>query len=195
MRKLLVFLLVLAVLVGAGEFFAARFAENQIEQRLAREVDAEVEADVSSFPLVTRLMVTEEVRHMEVALTNIAFEEITFDTLTIEAGRIELPRRRLLDRNLRPTGIGSGSVTAFVSRASLEASLGASLPEIDPAATSATFEAGTLTIEIPGVPAVSVSIPEEALPCSGVGEVTGDGIRMRCDVDEIPPVVLDNLPR
>ena len=195
MRKLLIFLLVLVVVLGAGEFFAARFAENQIEERLAREVDAEVEADVSSFPLVTRLLLAEEVRRLEVTLTNVAFEEISFDTLTIEADGIELPRRRLFDRNLRPTGIANGSVVAFVSRSSLEAALGTSLPAIDPAAATATLELGTLTIEVPELPPVQVAIPEEALPCSGAGEVVSDGVRLRCEVDEIPPVVLDNLPR
>lgn len=193
MRKLLVFLLVLAIVIGAAEFFAARFAENQIEERLAREVDAEVEAGVSSFPLVTRLLVAEEVRHLEVRLTNAAFEEITFDTLTIGADGIELPRRRLFDRNLRPTAIASGSVTAFLSRSSLEASLGTTLPEIDPATASATFEAGTLTLEVPNLPPVQVAIPEEALPCSGAGEVVSGGVRLRCDVDEIPPVIMNNL--
>lgn len=193
MRKLFAFLLILVALMGVGELLAARFAENEIEERVAEEVEAEVEAEVASFPLVTRVLATEEVKSMSVTLTNVDFDEIDFDTLRIEASGIALPRKRLLDGNMRPTGISSGSVTAFVSTAALSDAIGTSLPTLDPA-TSAHLQDGTLTVEIPGIPPLSVSVPGEALPCSGTGEVRADGVHLRCEVDQIPDIVLENLP-
>lgn len=194
MRKLLVFLLVLVILVGAGELVAARFAGGEIEERVARRTGAEVQAEVDSFPLVTRLLVTEEVDSVTVTLKDVNLDSVDLETLTIVAQGIKLPRSRLLGRNLKPTGIDEGTVTAFVSSTSLSDAVGVAIPGLDPGSASAQLEAGALTLEIPGSAPVSVPMPQEALPCSGSGKIVEGGVRMRCAVDEIPDILLDNLP-
>lgn len=195
MRKLLIALVVLAVVLGIGELLAAELAENTIVERLEEATDAEASADVASFPLITGTLVTERVRSLDVTLTGLTTEEVHFDEVTIDVEGIRLPRNRLFDRNFRPTAIDGGTVSTFVSVTSLGEALGVPLEEIDPATATAELSGGTLTLEAPGIGAISAEFPDEVLPCSATGRVSSDGVRLSCSVDSIPEVVLQHLPR
>ncbi|MDQ4144649.1 MAG: DUF2993 domain-containing protein [Actinomycetota bacterium] len=194
MRKLVIFLVVLVILLGIGEFFATNLAEEEIEQRIGKKVGARTQAEIDSFPLVTRTLLTEEIDRLTVTLTDVDYEEIHFDTLRIEASGIEVPRARLLDRKLRPKRIDSGTVSAFISTTSLEEATGIAIPALDPGNVSARLDGGTLTLEVSGVPPFNVSVPQEALPCSATGRVVENGVRLACNVDGIPDIVLQNIP-
>ena len=195
MRKLLAVLFVFVLVLGIAEWGAARFAESRIEDKVGEEVTANVEAEVDSFPLVTRLLALEEIGRIRVTLTGADYEQIDFDTLTVEASGLEIPRQRLFDGKVRPTSIESGSVNAFISRTSLGEATGTPVPSIDLGSLSASLDDGTLSLETGGAPPVSVEVPVEALPCSTTGEVTTDGVRLRCEVDRLPDIVLEQIPR
>lgn len=195
MRKVLIVLVVLLLLLAVGELAAARFAESEIEERVAKEITADVEAEVDSFPLATRLVALEEIGRIEITLSDAEFPEITVDDMTVEATGLVIPRNRLFDGKVRPTAIASASVTAFLSTASLGEATGTPVPAVDLSSATAHLENGTLTVEAGGAPPISLEVPAEALPCSATGEVTADGVRLRCEVDRLPDVILESIPR
>ena len=194
MRKLMTVLLVVAALLAIGELFADNLAEDMIEKRLDETTGARATADVSSFPLVTSTLLTERVRSVQITLTDLSTDEVEVDEITVDAEGIRLPRGRLFDGDLRPTAIDGGTVSAFLSVASLSENLGVPLGDLDPAEVSVELAGGTLTLEDPRSGAQSVPFPEELLPCSATGRVTSDGVRLRCSVDALPKIVLEQLP-
>lgn len=179
--------LVLA-LVGlwlVGEFAATPIAERVIEQEVTgRYRDAaSVNADIDSFPLVARVVVTEKIGRLTVTLERIAQQTITYAEVRFELSGIVLDRSALLRGDPRVERIDRGSVTATIDIAALEGI--PSLEAADVRVDGRILRAGPTAIEI----------DKELVPCTPQARVEGDRIILSCEIDEVPQSLLDAAQR
>ena len=197
-------LFAVAVLVPGAlvlvEFFTPRMVEERIEERVeARVADAtDVAASLDSFPFVTRLGLTGRVKRLTVDLAGVERSGLAFATIGMELDGIELDRSALYDKDFRLQSIDEGTITAEFTEEALSAALGADV-ELRPGeavvttggqevATPVTVEGDRLVL---AAGALGVTLPTEDLfPCQLESEVLAGRARLRCTVEEVPPVLL-----
>jgi hypothetical protein len=173
----------LIALVGlwlVGEFAAAPVAERLIEQEVkARYRDAAtVEVDIASFPLVSRVALTEKIRKLTVTLDQIARQSITYGEVRFELMGIVVDRSAILRADPRVKRIDRGIVTATIDVAALEG-----IPSL--ASTDVRVDGRLLNFG-----GASVPIDKELVPCDPEARVEGDSIILSCEIDEVPATLL-----
>lgn len=193
MRKLLTFLLIFLAILGVGDWLATTFAEGAIERRIEDEIDGQAEVEIGSWPVVARALATEEVSSIAVELAHVRVEEIEIDSVRIEVTGVKLSRSRVLGGDFKPKDIDGGSITVVVSTSAIAESAGISVASLDAGTADVTVDQGDMVIEASGAPPVSIPFPQEVLPCSASGTLTGDTVELRCTVEEIPELLLRNL--
>lgn len=193
MRKLLTFLLIFLAILGVGDWLATTFAEGAIERRIEDEIDGQAEVEIGSWPVVARALATEEVSSIAVELAHVRVEEIEIDSVRIEVTGVKLSRSRVLGGDFKPKDIDGGSITVVVSTSAIAESAGISVASLDAGTADVTVDQGDMVIEASGAPPVSIPFPQEVLPCSATGTLTGDTVELRCTVEEIPELLLRNL--
>lgn len=195
MKKLLVgFVVLVAVLAVAVELLAPVLAALQIEEQVrerARDA-AGVEADVGTFPVVTRLLATERVRRVEVTLDEVARQELRFTAVSYELRGVRLDREALLRGDVRVTAIQGGQVTAEVAPDALTEALGVPVEVQDGLLSAAGVDADvvpevqgrSLVLPAGGLP--GIALPDDLIPCQPEATIEGDRVRITCALQDVP---------
>jgi len=200
-RRLIFFLVALvpatAVLV---EVFAPSLVEDRIEDRVEERVpDATtVSASLDSFPFVTRLGLTGSVKELTVDLEGVERAGLAFAVITLELSGIQLDRKALYNNDFRLHSIDEGAITAEFTEEALSAAVGTEV-QLEPGqavltvsgqevATPVEVSGGQLVLSGGGI---TVPLPTTDLfPCDLEGEILAGRARLRCSVDEVPPILL-----
>lgn len=199
MKKLIVFVV---LLLGGGlvaaEIVAPPFVEARVEDQFAERTEgaARIAADVASFPLVTRVAATGEVRQLDVRLDEVARQQLTLATVRLTLEGIRLDRGGLLGGQVQVKSIDRGEVTAEISQSALAEALGvpARLEPggivLDAVSGDLAGELGALVVSgLPGA-ASSLPLPEDLIPCAPTVEVNGETLVLRCTFDEVPEALV-----
>jgi hypothetical protein len=184
------------VLIGGlviGDQAAKGYAESTIETAVRRKVEgvADVDASISSFPFVGRLLVQGRVSHFGLSLHQLVGHRIPVEELDLDVDGLELDRGSLIDSNhVEITGVDEVRFRARITRANVEAVLG---PLTD-VAFSLT-DGASLTVADGRVQlgaGVSFPLPgSEVIPCDATARVEHDEVVIECSADHLPQIVLD----
>lgn len=202
MRKLLVLGIVLTVL-GAIDQGARLFAENKLEEKARAEVRgaSSVDAGISSFPFLGRLLVSGSVPTVAVRAERTALNDLLSAAVEVDMRGVQLDRDQLFSGNVKLRGIDSGAITVELDAAGLSRVL--KLPvEIAGGevrvtvagrtiSAGVTMDAGALVLEVAGLRTLRVPIARnDLINCVAANaEVTGDIVRLTCRIDEVPPAL------
>lgn len=195
MKKFVVGPLVLvAALAVVVELVAPPLAESRLEQR-ARERSGQVagvRADIDSFPMVTRLLLTERLRSLTITLDEVAGQQMTFTTVSFELQRVRLEREALLAGDVRVRDIDTGVVTAELDAGALGQALGAPVL-IEPDGITIGGRdvplpgaGGEDASPLPDVDLPNLPLPDELIPCEPDVEVADGRLRLSCRIDTVP---------
>ena len=191
--------LVVAVLVVA-DVAARRVAEDQLRQRVVSRVqpDGPVDADISSFPFLGRLLLSGTVAEVKVSLTDLTVRGFTFASVGVELESVEIDRDALLEeRRVALKSIGRGTAVVEVSADEISQLAGVPVQLESGRArvrlngqlvdVSARVRGMTLVVEAGGVTLASVDIPPLPLVgCLSGTEIRPGRLRLTCSIDEVP---------
>jgi len=203
LRKLFVLGFLLAVL-GALDQGARVFAEDKLQERAQAEVRgaANVTASISSFPFLGRLLVSNSISDVEVRAERAALGDLLTATVEVDLRGVRLQRDALLSGRVKLEDIDAGTVTVELDADGLgqvlkvPVSIAGGQVSVTVAGRSvtgrATVDGGALVLEVAGLGALRVPIARsELITCAVAGvEVVGGTIRLSCEIDEVPPVLL-----
>jgi hypothetical protein len=180
-QKLLFALAILGVLWVVGELAVVSFAQTKVEEGVAERVDGEasVSADISSFPLATRVLASGVVKKMSVTLDEVRHQRLTFSDITITAEGIEVDRSAILRQEVKILAIDRGEAVARIHAGAL--------PPVARRVIGQSRIAQRLLIIGP----LTFQLPREVLPCDPEVTVEGEDLVLRCSFDEVPDALLD----
>ena len=211
--KLQVLLLLVAVLVVGG-LAADVVLKNRAETELAAEVvrrvpDAMgVQAKISSFPFVGRLLLSDEVKGVVVTAQHARVGDLSLADVRVEAEDVEMDPAAARDGRAVVRSIGRGTAQADLlqdqinqrmpSRFSVRLEEGTAVVT-GPAGVKAELvvsEKGALRLRVADRTLLELEVPKtDLLPCPvGVTFVNG-AVRLACSFDEVPPLLLDLAKR
>lgn len=211
--KVQVLLLVLAVLaVGALAFDVV--LKNRAEAELAAEVadrvpeTTGVQARISSFPFVGRLLLSNKVPKVVVTAQHTSVEQVSLNDIRVEVEDVEMDSDEAMDGRAVVRSIGRGSVKAELRQDQINSRL--------PRGFQVQIQQGRATVSGPNaVQAQLVNSPEgrvqllvarrsvfelpfpktELLPCNPTGTFISGAVRLDCAFDEIPALLLQRAQR
>jgi hypothetical protein len=187
-------LFLLAVVGGLAllvELLAPPFVERRLEDGIherTRDV-ARVRAETDSFPLVTRLLATGEVRSVAIELVEVAGREIPFATIGYELHGVTLSRSALAAGRVRVEQIDRGVITAYLTEEGLSETFGREV-QIDPGRIEVAARAAQLVLEVTGLGPQQLPVPADVLPCEPEAALEADRIVLRCTIHDVPPILL-----
>lgn len=178
MRKLIVGLVVLLGLGIAGELVAPSIAEAKIDEAVRARSSGQVgvDADIRSFPFVTRLLLTGRVDKTDVTLTQVAGTNLTFTAVTYDVKGLQLDRTALYQQKIKISAIDKATVTARVDTAAIAAAYGLDEDKIN------EFLAVI-------APRLKAALPRDLIPCEPVFRVDPGSVTLSCTFTEIPPII------
>lgn len=199
MKKVLFGLVVLlAVAALAVELVAPQLASARIEERVQEQTAGVVgvSAHVGPFPVVSRLLATNEVARMSVTIDEIVGQQLPVAAVRFELEGVTLDRDALLSGEVRVREIDRGRVTAVLDPNVLTDALGVPV----------RIEDGALVVGIAGTEQrlplalegralrLPAGLPDlvlpDILPCAPDETATsGDRIELSCTID-VPPAFL-----
>lgn len=160
-------------------------------------------AHISSFPFLGRLLVSQDVSHVDVHIDDLAVTGLTFAVVDVDFTGVRVDRNELLtDQRVRVTGIDEGAVTAELDQQALSSALGTRVEivngrvEVDAlgrkVAADVEVRDNRLALRVAGVNLPTFTVPGTALlPCLGNADVLDGRIRFSCTVHQVPPALLD----
>jgi hypothetical protein len=174
-------IIALAGLWVAGEIAVIPLAESRIEQEVANRTndEAAVSANIDSFPLASRVLVTGEVRKLTVTLEEVARQALTFSEVRFEVFGIHVDRPAILRGQARVEDIDRGTVTATIELGALGGI--ASLAGVDVRIEGRTLRAA----------GVVAAIAEDLVPCPPEARIEDDRVILSCSIDEVPDILLE----
>ncbi|MEX0875677.1 MAG: LmeA family phospholipid-binding protein [Actinomycetota bacterium] len=183
MRLLRFVMIVLAGLWLVGEIAVIPFAESRIESEVAdRTRDATaVEANIGSFPLASRVLITGKVPKLTVTLERVARQALTFAEVRFEVFGIHVDRTAILRGQARIEDIDRGTVTATIE-------LGALGRIAESAGVQARVEGRTLLVG-----GVSRAIARDLVPCAPDARIEDQNVILSCTIDEVPDILLESV--
>lgn len=202
MRTLVTLLIVLLV-IGVGiELAATPLVESRMEQRVQENTEGtvSVNADIDSFPMITRLLVTEELRRATIHVDELAEQDLPLTAVSLTLHGVVLDRDRLVRGDLEVRSIRSGRLRAEITEQRLSEALevpvqidGGTL-RVEAQDRTVNFDlllsAGRLRLEIPGVGGVSGAFDTDTLPCRPEATVFDDRIVLNCTFGSVPGVLV-----
>jgi hypothetical protein len=205
MIRRFVMLGVVVVLLGVGDIAARSFVSSTVDSRAQQEAPdgTTVSASVGGFPFLPRLLLGSEVSTADVHLENLKAGLLVFAEVDIDLRGVHLDRGRLInDRKARITAIDHGTVIATVTEEALSAAL--KVPVKMAEGVISVTVAGTDVRVTPKVTngqltltgqlgrAFTLPIPKtDFVPCVGEVEVEDGRMRLSCEIDDVPPALLD----
>jgi hypothetical protein len=190
LKKLVIVLVVLLAGVWlAVELVSIPVGERMVEQRVAErnENAATVTADIDSFPLVTRVFLTGNVKELTVTLDEVARQAVTFAQVRFEFAGIAVDRSSLRGGDFRVTAIDRGTITATIDLGAVGGALGriATRTGLDVRVSGRTLFVGPASIEL----------SSELLPCDPDARIEGDQVVLSCTIDEVPEALIEAAQR
>lgn len=202
MRTLMTLLIVLLV-IGVGiELAAPPLVESRMEQRVQDNTEGvvTVNADIDSFPMITRLLATEEIRRATIDVDEIAEQDLPLAAVSLTLEDVVVDRDRLSRGDLQVRSIRTGRLRAEISEQRLSEVLdvpvqieGGTL-RVESQDRTADFDlqfsAGRVRLDIPGVGGVGGAFDTSVLPCRPEATVFDDRIVLDCTFDSVPRVLV-----
>lgn len=190
-------------LAALVELAAPSFLEARIEERVrerTRDV-AVVDAEVGSFPVVTRLLATGRIRRMTLTLDQLVRQRLTFATVRLSFEGLELDRSALLEhQQVELRDIETGMLTAELTAEALSDLVGVPVElrsgqvsfEVAGTTLTAQPEIRGRTLRLAGrrVAALSVTLPQEFASCTPSLEVRLGRMVLSCRLEELPSLLM-----
>ncbi len=185
MKKLRLVVIVIVGLWLLAELAVIPLAQGQIEKAVAQrsEGEAGVSADIDSFPMITRVLLTGQVKELSVTLDQVARQRLTFAEVTFQVSGIDVDRAAILQREVKIKSIDRGTVTATVDLGALGGILGRIGSFIG---NDVRVEDGQLHIGPSSFP-----LGDDIFPCDPDGQIEGEQVILTCSTTEIPDALLD----
>lgn len=202
MRSLVTIIVLAAGLGVVAELIAPSLVESRIEEQVRAESRgaARVEAEVDSFPLVTRLLVTEEVEEVEVTLVEVADVPVPLATVRFGLEGLVVDRSALLRGEVEIRDVATGLLEVEITAAQLSEALGAPVRlepgrvtvEVGGEPLTAEVQAGPseLQLVVEGVGTESIPLPAELIDCEPMIAVADGRIVASCRISEVPSVLV-----
>lgn len=164
--------------------YAAREVERQVEARTGDV--ASVEADLDSFPLATRLMLTGRINRATITLDRAVRQNITYATVRFELDGIQMDRNSLFS-DPRVTAIDEGRIEAVIDLSTLSPLLGRASAVLG---EQVRIEGGRFFVG-----RFSAEIARDLIPCDPDGRVEGTNAILTCTIHDVPEVLLKEAQR
>ncbi|MGI9119057.1 MAG: LmeA family phospholipid-binding protein [Acidimicrobiales bacterium] len=208
MRLLVLAVVVVAVVLAAGEVVVPPRIEDVIAERVAQRVPeaASVDAELDGFPVVARGLATGEVGGLVVTLDRVARPEVTIDSVRIKARGIKVARRALVDGEVDLEHIDRGRLDAVITEAEVQAALPDAIDlDLSPGraeigvagqtvGSDVTVTDGVLRFELGPLPDLSVPLPgQDFFPCPLDAEVVEAEVHLSCVLEQVPDYLLRRL--
>jgi hypothetical protein len=208
-RKLLLFMAVVAVgALVVGDVVAKGVAERAIASEVRKRTSGvvDVDAEISSFPFLGRLLVQGKVPELALTLDEVSGHGVNVTKLDVVVRDLTLDRAALLGgKHVRIKALRSMTVTASISEATVRAVTHADVRLLEGRATvtaaGRTVEAtptvadGHITLTVASVPVpVSLPLPDAGLlPCPVEVHVVAGALELSCTATTLPEVVVDAI--
>lgn len=206
MRKIVIAVVVLGLLLTAGDVLAKKTAEKQIADR-ARSgagANASAESHISSFPFVGRIVVSGSVPEVDLRVDKAVVGDLTLTWVDVDLRGVRLDRHQLFsDQKAEIKRISSGRLTIALDSAALSALAHQPVTVGDGQislrvggravqATPAVDGHGQLTLKVDPLPALPLRLPRSDLvPCAATTvQVDGDTVELTCPFRDVPPALL-----
>ncbi|MBA2609430.1 MAG: DUF2993 domain-containing protein [Actinobacteria bacterium] len=196
----------LVALLGVGDVTARAFIEAKVDARAQAEAPpgSNVDTSIGGFPFVPRLLLSSSISDVDVHLENVNATVITFATVDIDLKGVELDRAKMLAPKARITKIDHGTVQAVLTQEALSDALHVPVTIADGVVSVAVLSQtipvtpgvdanGSLTLQADGLSRTfTLKIPKtDYVPCIGEVTVLAGRIRFSCEIQEVPPALLD----
>lgn len=211
--KLQVLLLLIAVVAVGGLAFDV-VLKNRAETELAAEVGRRVpgttgiEATISSFPFVGRLLLSGQVPKVVVTAQHSTVGELSLADVQVQAVDVEMDTGAARNGRVVVRSIGGGSAAADLRQDQINPRLprGFSVqlqngkavvsgPSSVKAELVGTPE-GSLALQAAGKTLYELAIPKtDLLPCTPAASFVSGAVRLSCAFDEVPPLLLELAQR
>jgi hypothetical protein len=204
-RFLIAVVVVLAAAYTAGDLYARRYADHQLEQRI-RVVVPEAghpSVTISSFPFLAPLFFSGDVRQVVARAGPVTEGRVTFSRIDVSLRDVKLDRTELIrNHRVKLVGITGGQVSAVMTEAELSRALGGVPVKLTPGHVAITLNGVPVTAAVsmvndqlelqpPGQPIVTLQIPTNGLlPCTASAVVEQGQLALSCQVAEVPPALL-----
>ena len=193
-------LAILVVVLVVGDFVVKAYATSQLRDRAERAARGatSASASISSFPFTLRLLVAGSVQEAHIRVGPVTAARVTFASISLDLHDVRVDRNRLInDREVRLTGLGSGTVTAVLTDAEISRLAG----------TLVVFHPGRVTVSAAGVDVgatvqvtngslsfgglrlpIKFRVPRAPLfPCDATSAVVREGaVDLSCTVHSVP---------
>jgi hypothetical protein len=152
-----------------------------------------VSASVGGFPFLPRVVLASEVSSVGLHLENVQAEAIVFASIDIDLDGVHFDRGQLLnDRKARITSIDHGTVTATITDDALSTALGGVPVTMTPGVLTVAGVRVTPTATRRGLSVGAFAVPENKfVPCVSEVEVIEGALVASCELENIPPALLD----
>jgi hypothetical protein len=195
-RRLLVVAVVVIVVGGLiGDRVAKGYAESSIETGVRREVRgvSDVDASISSFPFLGRLLLQGKVSHFRLTLHDVVGHQVPVEELRLDVDGLELDRGSLLDGDdVEVTGVDHVRFRAVITRENVESVLGPLTDVAFALADGTTLRVAGGRVELGA--GVSFPVPGRALlPCDATATIAEGRVEVECSADRLPQIVLDAI--
>lgn len=194
---------ILVTLLGALDQGARLYAEGKLEDRVEQRLRgaSNVEASISSFPFLGRLLVAGSVPEVGVVAERTAVGDLVAASVAVRLRGVQLSRDALYAGNARVEDIDSGEATIDLDIAALGRVLRVPLSISDAGVTvtiagralraAPVVEGGDLVLRAAGVSPLRVPLARHALAsCDAAGvRIAGGRVRLSCTVDDVPPAL------
>ncbi|MDQ6616203.1 MAG: DUF2993 domain-containing protein [Actinomycetota bacterium] len=198
MRKLLGFVVFLALVLGAADIASRIAIQRQLEQRVNSYVPSgAAKVTIHSFPFLPKVAANGRIDRITAHARQVSQGEFVLDQVDITMTGVRIHRSRLLrERKLEIVAIETGTVTTDMTQADLgrlvgvPVTLGAGSARVTVAGVSVTgrisISNGRLRLESAGLP-VTVPIPTlPVLPCLAEVRIIPGHLVASCTFHQIP---------
>jgi hypothetical protein len=201
-RRLIVWLIVLAVIAGALAILD-HFAKDRAQSAIASRIEASSPGShatvaITSFPFLGRLAVSGHVPELRAEVTDVKAGDITFSSIHLTVDNLTVSRDDLFSGKVKATSIQRGRVVADISQAAVDSIvhmplvLGPGRVSVDgvDVPVTLTVSGGRIGFTASGLPSLSIPIPVlDVLPCVGSGRVVSGAVDLSCRFRSLPPVL------
>lgn len=193
MLRLVTFLVVAAAVVGVvAEVALPPLVESRVEQAVEERVSgaARVEAETGDFPYVPGLLLDGLVDRLDVTLREVEGERITLATVALQLEGIEVDRSRLPSGEVEIVDLAAGAVLVEIEEGAISEALGVPV-SLDAGMVEVAGRA--LQVVAPEGPSMQLPVDEDLLPCTPDVELSGPVVRLTCELDQVPSVLVRAL--
>jgi hypothetical protein len=202
LRRLIALIVGVAIIV-AGLAVADIWTRHKVQSVVADHIDSQFPGShatvaISSFPFVGRLITSGTVPKLTVDVNGVQVDGVTFGAIDLVVHQLKVDKSQLTSAKVVLESISSGSVTAQLPQASIDQklgqdlSLGAGTVSLDGVTVTpvVTVSANEVNLGLPGLPSVSVPIPQlSLLPCVGAAVIVPGALQVSCALTSLPPAL------